>query len=301
MTELDTGAPQRGPAFISPDPGSARVAAQASPPSSVPPRASPAVTPPAPPAARPSAGSGRRVVLTAVVAATLVGGAAGVGAATLTGTGSSGQLPQVQARARAPGSLSEVAARVLPSVVSVHVRSGSGTGTGSGFVVDSAGHIVTNAHVVGGADEITVVDSTGRTRAADLVGVDTSNDLAVIRAGGGLPAATLGRSADLAVGDSVLAVGSPLGLSGTVTAGIVSAVDRPVRFGDGGPRSTAIQTDASINPGNSGGPLVDAAGRVVGVNTQIATLGRASGNIGIGFAIPVDRAADVAERLIAGS
>jgi putative serine protease PepD len=122
----------------------------------------------------------------------------------------------------------------------------------------------------------------------------------VLRVAGGLPAVALGSSADLAVGDPVLAVGSPLGLSGTVTAGIVSATDRAVSFGDGR-RSTAVQTDASINPGNSGGPLVDAAGRVVGVNTQIATLNRSGGNIGIGFAIPIDRAADVADRLIAGS
>ncbi|HZB49707.1 MAG TPA: trypsin-like peptidase domain-containing protein, partial [Mycobacteriales bacterium] len=118
--------------------------------------------------------------------------------------------------------------------------------------------------------------------------------------GENLTPALIGRSNQVQIGQPVLAVGSPLGLTGTVTAGIVSATDRAVRFGDGR-RSTAVQTDASINPGNSGGPLVDGAGRVVGVNTQIATLGPGSGNIGIGFAIPVDRAAAVAERLIAGS
>ena len=247
---------------------------------------------------------GRGVVAAAILAAVLAGGAAGAGVAALAGDDAgTTALPRaagVAAPARAAGSLADVAQRVLPSVVSVQVRSGSGGGTGSGFVLDAAGNVLTNAHVVDGADSISVVDSTGRTRAAELVGVDSANDLAVIRVGAGLPAVTIGSSADLAVGDPVLAVGSPLGLSGTVTAGIVSATDRAVRFGDGR-SSTAIQTDASINPGNSGGPLVDGTGRVVGVNTQIATLGQGSGNIGIGFAIPVDRAADVAERLIAGS
>jgi len=250
-----------------------------------------------------SARRGRSVIAAAVVAAVLAGGAAGAGVTALSGDDAlTPALPRsgAAAPARPAGSLAEVAQRVLPSVVSVQVRSGTGGGTGSGFVLDADGHVLTNAHMVGGADRISVVDSTGRTRTAELVGVDSSNDLAVIRVGGGLPPVTLGSSADLAVGDPVLAVGSPLGLSGTVTAGIVSATDRAVRFGDGR-GGTAIQTDASINPGNSGGPLVDAAGRVVGVNTQIATLGRSSGNIGIGFAIPVDRAADVAERLIAGS
>ncbi len=128
-----------------------------------------------------------------------------------------------------------------------------------------------------------------------MVGSDADNDIAVLRAAGGdLPAATLGVSADLRIGQSVIAVGSPLGLNGTVTSGVVSALER---------RSTAeamIQTDASINPGNSGGPLVDLDGRVVGINTSIATLGgRSSGNIGIGFAVPIDRAAEVAQQILA--
>ena len=229
----------------------------------------------------------------------MAGGAAGAGVTALAGDDRT-VLPRAAAPARPAGSLAEVAQRVLPSVVSVQVRSGSRGGTGSGFVLDGTGHVLTNAHVVAGATEVRVVDSTGRTRAAELVGVDEATDLAVLRADGGLPPVALGRSADLAVGDPVLAVGSPLGLSGTVTAGIVSAIDRQVRFGDGR-RSTAIQTDASINPGNSGGPLVNAAGQVVGVNTAIATLGQGSGNIGIGFAIPIDRAAAVAERLITRS
>jgi putative serine protease PepD len=238
------------------------------------------------------------MVAATLVAAVLAGGAAGAGVGVLGGgSAPAGTLPRAAAPARPAGSLAEVAERVLPSVVSVRVRTG---GSGSGFVLDDAGHVLTNAHVVQGAGSVSVLDSTGRSRTAEVVGVDAGTDLAVLRVGSGLPPVTLGTSADLAVGDPVLAVGSPLGLSGTVTAGIVSATDREVRFGDGR-GGTAIQTDASINPGNSGGPLVDGAGRVVGVNTQIATLGRGSGNIGIGFAIPVDRAADVAERLIAGS
>ncbi|NRQ38715.1 trypsin-like serine protease, partial [Nonomuraea sp. NN258] len=194
-----------------------------------------------------------------------------------------------------PGGLSATAARVLPSVVSVDV----GRGTGSGFVVDGRGHVVTNAHVVSGAAEVTVVLHDGRRLPARVLGADDAEDLAVlvVDAAASPPAATLGRSADLSVGDQVLAIGSPLGLSGTVTAGIVSALDREVRLGGGARRTAAVQTDASINPGNSGGPLVNARGEVVGVNTAIAS-SRGGGNIGIGFAIPIDRAAPIAERII---
>jgi putative serine protease PepD len=210
-----------------------------------------------------------------------------------------------QRLAGTPLDVATVVAMVEPVLVRVVAWLPTGdTSVGTGIVLTSGGKVLTNAHVVAGATTLQVVDSTGRTRDAELVGVDSSTDLAVLRTTAGLPPVTLGRSGDLAVGDPVLAVGSPLGLSGTVTAGIVSATDRAVRFGsgDGGrARSTAVQTDASINPGNSGGPLVDGSGRVVGVNTQIATLGQGSGNIGIGFAIPVDRAAAVAERLIAAS
>ncbi|TMR08298.1 trypsin-like serine protease, partial [Nonomuraea turkmeniaca] len=189
--------------------------------------------------------------------------------------------------------LSATAARVLPSVVSVEV----GRGGGSGFVVDARGHILTNAHVVSGYDNVTVILNDGRRLPAQVIGEDDDEDLAVLEVSypGDLTPATLGRSSDLAVGDQVLAIGSPLGLSGTVTAGIVSARDREVRLG--GARRTAVQTDASINPGNSGGPLVNVRGEVVGVNTAIAA-GRGGGNIGIGFAIPIDRAAPIAERII---
>jgi putative serine protease PepD len=210
------------------------------------------------------------------------------------------ELPQVGAPpTAAEGSISAAAASVLPGVVSVR----AGRATGSGFAIDQQGHVVTNAHVVEGASDVSLVLSNGRTVDADVVGSDEDNDLAVLQVSSadaeGLRALTLGRSAQLRVGDPVLAVGSPLGLEGTVTAGIVSAVDRQARFGDNGTRQSAIQTDAAINPGNSGGPLVNAAGQVVGVNTAIATLGTSrSGNIGIGFAIPVDRMTTIVEDLI---
>jgi putative serine protease PepD len=199
----------------------------------------------------------------------------------------------------AQGSISAAAASVLPGVVSVR----AGRATGSGFAIDQQGHVVTNAHVVEGADDVSLVLSTGRTVDASIIGVDTNNDLAVLQVRGdasSLRPLTLGRSSQLRVGDPVLAVGSPLGLEGTVTAGIVSAVNRQARFGDNANQQTAIQTDAAINPGNSGGPLVNAAGQVVGVNTAIATLGSSSrsGNIGIGFAIPVDRMTTIVKSLI---
>ncbi|MBA2889183.1 S1C family serine protease [Nonomuraea soli] len=236
-------------------------------------------------------------VLVAALAGGLTGGLAGAGGAYLATP--RGQAP-VQALPRAAPlpsqsaqGLSVTAARVLPSVVSVTV----GRGGGSGFVIDAAGHVLTNAHVVSGESRVTVILEDGSRRAASVLGVDEGEDLAVLELAdtAGLTPAVLGRSSDLRVGEQVLAIGSPLGLSGTVTGGIVSALDREVRLG--GARRTAVQTDASINPGNSGGPLVNARGEVVGVNTAIAT-GRGGGNIGIGFAIPIDRAAPIAERII---
>ena len=196
----------------------------------------------------------------------------------------------------APASTRAVARRVLPSVVSVQVRTGAGVATGSGFVVRD-GLVVTNAHVVGRTSNDVLVrfDGSGPVPAR-VLGMSPRDDVAVLRVAvpSGVAALPLAKSgADAAVGDPVIAVGSPLGLAGTVTAGIVSATDRRVRIGTG--RTSALQTDASINPGNSGGPLIDARGRVVGVNTAIASLG--GGNIGIGFAIPADRLASVVERL----
>ncbi|GAA0265957.1 S1C family serine protease [Cryptosporangium japonicum] len=190
------------------------------------------------------------------------------------------------------------AARALPGVVSVQVRDGSRGASGSGFVFDERRHIVTNNHVVAGGGSVSIVGNDGRRYDAEIVGTDATSDIAVLRitstaAYEPLDLADLSRTR---VGEPVLALGSPLGLSGTVTAGIVSALDREVRLG-GSSRQTAVQTDASINPGNSGGPLVNSRGEVVGVNTAIATL-EGSGSIGIGFAIPIDRARQVATTLI---
>lgn len=203
-----------------------------------------------------------------------------------------------------------VARAVLPAVVSVETRSGDTGGTGSGVVIDGGGFIVTNNHVISQAattpqgTTLDVVFSDGTRVPAQIVGRDTKTDLAVVRAQVDNPTvAQLGRTSDVGVGDPVIAVGSPLGLAGTVTTGIVSSVQRPVRLsGDGTDTDAvidAIQTDAAINPGNSGGPLVDLAGRVVGLNSAIRTSGEQStGSIGLGFAIPVDEVTRIAQELI---
>ncbi|GAA0979547.1 hypothetical protein GCM10009555_044560 [Acrocarpospora macrocephala] len=249
---------------------------------------------------RPEERRRRGALASATLVALLVGGAAGGAAGWLAGRPGEEQRAVALPRSAAgplpsAGSLSGTASTVLPSVVSVE----AGSGSGSGFAIDQIGHVLTNAHVVDDADSVTVILHDGRRLSARVIGSDEAYDLAVLQveAGSGLVPAMLARSADVRVGDQVLAIGSPLGLAGTVTSGIVSALDREVQLGNGG-RQTALQTDASINPGNSGGPLVNVRGEVVGVNTVIATLSRRGGNIGIGFAIPVDRAASVAERII---
>jgi putative serine protease PepD len=202
-----------------------------------------------------------------------------------------------------------VAAAVQPSVVAIRVTTASGGGSGSGVVLDSDGTIVTNNHVVDGAQDVVVSFHDGSTAPATVVGTDPSTDLAVIRAEGvsGLTPITLGTSDAVHVGDSVLALGSPLGLEGSVTAGIVSALHRTVDVGAAGSPALladAIQTDAPINPGNSGGALVDSAGRLIGINSAIATMGSStggqSGSIGLGFAIPVDEMRRVTSALLAG-
>jgi putative serine protease PepD len=212
---------------------------------------------------------------------------------------------------RPPGSVADIAKRVLPSVVSISAQSSNGGGTGTGFVIDSTGYILTNNHVISDAavdgGEIEVQLNDGTTLQASIVGRDSSYDLAVLKVNRtGLTALTFGNSDDVAVGDSVIAIGSPLGLSGTVTLGIVSAKDRAVTAGESQGDSSfinAIQTDAAINPGNSGGPLVNSAGAVIGVNSAIATLGSSSlssqtGSIGLGFAIPINQARKTAQQLI---
>jgi putative serine protease PepD len=241
-------------------------------------------------------------VISGLLAAALAGALAGGVAGWANADRAAAPVAQSTAGpANGAGDLSDVAARVQPSVVSVETRSGTGRGTGSGFVIDRGGHILTNAHVVEGAAEVDVVLSDRRRLTARVLGEDRAGDLAVlaISASDSPSPLVFGRSADVRVGDPVMALGSPLGLAGTVTGGIVSALDREVRLGDG-ERRTALQTDASINPGNSGGPLVNARGEVVGVNTAIATLSRGGGggSIGIGFAIPVDRAVEGDRRII---
>lgn len=200
-----------------------------------------------------------------------------------------------------------VAAAVQQSVVAIDTKTASGEALGSGVLIDDQGHIVTNNHVVAGAqdDTVAVTLTDGRIFSADVVGTDPTTDLAVIRLvdpPSDLSPAALGVSADVEVGESVMAVGNPLGLQNTVTTGIVSAVDRPVTTqgeSDGSTSVTnAIQVDASVNPGNSGGPLFDAAGHVIGINSSIATLSSQSGSIGLGFAIPVDLVKNIASQLI---
>ncbi len=214
-----------------------------------------------------------------------------------------------------------VAAAVEPSVVSVQISSGRGaglSGEGSGVILDKQGRVLTNNHVVAGAPSggLAVVLSDGRIYSASIVGTDPSTDLAVIAIESppnDLVPATFGDSAAVKVGDPVMAVGNPLGLSDTVTTGIVSALDRPVTTsaagsnpfsGSGGEPvvTNAIQTDAAVNPGNSGGALVDGQGRVIGITSSIASLGASAGgqagSIGLGFAIPSTEAKTVAEGLI---
>jgi serine protease Do len=209
---------------------------------------------------------------------------------------------------RPPGSVAGIAARVLPSVVSIEVRVGDQGDAGSGFVIDKDGHILTNNHVVSEAAgvqgaTIKTIFQDGSQVPAQVVGRDPKTDLAVIKVN--VPDVTvsqIGTSSTLAVGDTVIAIGSPLGLAGTVTQGIVSALHRPVRLnGDGTDTNAvidAIQTDAAINPGNSGGPLVDSTGAVIGIDAAISTSGQEGGSIGLGFAIPIDRARQIAEQLI---
>ena len=262
-------------------------------------------------------------------AAALVFGAAGVGIGVALEDGGSGSpaapgfnvSSSNTASSVNPKSYAGIAARVLPSVVSINVSGSGQQDTGSGVILRPDGYILTNNHVVSAAvngGRVAVLFNDGSTATARIVGTDQEDDLAVIKVNkSGLPAARLGSSASVQVGDAVLAIGSPLGLTGTVTSGIVSALNRPVDttsdqqqnpfpFGNNAPITTtvinAIQTDAAINPGNSGGPLVNANGAVIGINSAIASTSSGfgqAGNIGVGFAIPIDQAQVVAKQLIA--
>ncbi|QLE73804.1 PDZ domain-containing protein [Streptomyces rectiverticillatus] len=262
-----------------------------------------------------------RLLAGALLVALVAGGIGGGVGAYLERDGAMGRhvsLPQATAdrSARAPGSIAGIAARALPGVVTIHVRGGSDQGTGTGFVLDKEGRILTNNHVVepaGAAGDISVTFSSGQTAKATLVGRDSSYDLAVIKVSGvsGLTPLALGNSDSVRVGDSVVAIGAPYDLAGTVTTGIISAKERPItaggRKGDGSDVSyvDALQTDAPINPGNSGGPLVDSEARVIGINSAIRSAGDSGelgggqgGSIGLGFAIPINQAKRVAEELI---
>ncbi|UZN05266.1 trypsin-like peptidase domain-containing protein [Cellulomonas sp. S1-8] len=207
---------------------------------------------------------------------------------------------------RAPESVAGIAAGVLPSVVSIEVTSADGLGSGSGFVLRQDGYVLTNNHVVAGAGDggLVVQFADGTELPGTVVGATAEYDLAVVKVEAtGLTPLALGDSDAVVVGDPVVAIGAPLGLVGTVTTGIVSALNRPVVAGEADDAAfiNAIQTDAAINPGNSGGPLVNARGEVVGINSAIAQLpGRltSAGSIGLGFAIPSNQARRTAEQLI---
>src|SRR3954454_21829878 len=277
----------------------------------------PAEAPPPPPA-KPRGLKVAALVVAGAVAGGAVGGVVGAHYGSNDKV-SLGNPVAVAASVSDPKSYTAIAAKVLPSVVSIQVQANGSGDTGSGFVIRSDGYILTNNHViasaVGGGGTITVTFNDGSTASGRVLGADPASDLAVVKVSRtGLKPATLGSSASVRVGDPVIAIGSPLGLSGTVTSGIVSALNRPVRtqqestspFGSGSGDATvisAIQTDAAINPGNSGGPLVDGAGQVIGITSAIASLGSSaggqSGNIGVGFAIPIDQAKVIADQLIA--
>jgi putative serine protease PepD len=282
-----------------------------------------APVPPLPSASRGGPGLGLLAVVALIIALLAGGLGAGIG---VLATGDSNQSGGIslggddtaggQNKNRPPDSVAGIARKVLPSVVMIRVSApgGEGGAGGTGFIVNG-GYIITNNHVVssgGGGGEIQVVFNDKKTLPATVKGRDPSSDIAVLKPSGqhDLPALQMGNSDEIAVGDPVIAIGSPLGLQGSVTTGIVSSTNRAVPTGGeggGGDGSVlnAIQTDAAINPGNSGGPLVDSRGRVIGINTAIATLGgqglggaSQSGSIGLGFAIPVNQGKRVAEEII---
>ncbi|MDO0927071.1 trypsin-like peptidase domain-containing protein [Streptomyces sp. TG1A-8] len=302
---------------------------------------------PAAPAAGPEPRRGRRrtrgpIALLAAVAlvAAAVGGGTAYAFEELAGkdTAASAATTTNAVPSSKKGDVAAIAAAVSPSVVEITATLADGTSTGSGVVITSGGEIVTNNHVVSGASSVKVRTSDGKSYAAEVVGTDSSKDLALIRARGasGLRVATLGDSSGVQVGDTVVAIGSPEGLTGTVTSGIVSALDRdvtvstsegqqqsqdgggqwPFQFGgrqfngDTGSSTTtykAIQTDASLNPGNSGGALIDAGGAVIGINSAMyssssqASSSSDAGSIGLGFAIPVNTVKSDLAKLRAGS
>ncbi|MFR9674328.1 S1C family serine protease [Streptomyces sp. TR06-5] len=316
------GTPMPGASLPTPAPLPVLRALPAVPPAPAAGRYDPWAARPAPAPSGSAAAARRRaaavaVVLLVALVAGFAGGAVGV-YAERHGTFSTVTLPAPpagQGGPRSAGGVAAVARAVLPGVVTLHVSGSGGQSIGTGFVLDERGHILTNQHVIapaGDAGEVQAVFRGGRTVEAHLVGGDSGYDLAVLRVQGvsGLRPLVLGDSDAVRVGDPVIAFGAPYDLAGTVTTGIVSAKNRPVVTGGAQGDAAyvdALQTDASVNPGNSGGPLVDAAGRVIGVNSALRSgdgdpFGfpddSGGGSVGLGFAIPADQARRVAEELI---
>ena len=266
--------------------------------------AAPPASPPSPPPKR-----FRRGLLAAVAALTVAGGAgSGAIAAALVAhaapaaAATPAAATTVQGTSLASGTAESVYAQVSPGVVTITSNVGNGQAIGSGIVLDSQGDILTNAHVIAGARQMQVTLSTGQTVAATLVGSNSAADLAVIRISvpaSSLHPVTLGNSGGVQVGDTVYAIGSPFGLSGTLTEGIVSNLNQGGAVSTGANLSGLIQTDAAINPGNSGGPLVNAAGQVIGINNSIES--PVNGNVGVGFAIPINQVKQLLPALEGGS
>jgi S1-C subfamily serine protease len=254
------------------------------------------------------------IVVIAVIAGILSGALSAVAVTNLLPPVVDGQTADETPMANAVSNVSidessaviDAVSRVAPAVVTIEVVGGgllAGTGTGSGFIFDADGWILTNRHVIDGAQTLTVVTNEGREYAAEVYGTDTLTDLAIIKiAASNLPVAELGTSADLEPGQIAIAIGNPLGYENSVTTGVVSGLGRHIRATDATQSSTEdltnlIQTDAAINPGNSGGPLVNSAGQVIGVNTAVSTSDEGRG---IGFAIPIDVAIPILEQALAG-
>ncbi|WP_336320674.1 S1C family serine protease [Streptomyces lavendofoliae] len=301
----------------------------------------PPAYPPLPPAAHRRPRRPVALVVAVALAAALVGGGSSALVHELTGgdpapVAAGGGVTGTSVSQSSRSTVAGVARAVSPSIVEISAASTAGTSTGSGVIITAGGQIVTNNHVIAGASKIQVRLGDGRTYTAGVVGTDPGKDLALIelRGASGLKAATLGDSGTVRVGDQVVAIGSPEGLTGTVTSGIVSALDRDVTVAedDGGQRRSgprgqwpfefggqrfngdtgdtkttykAIQTDASLNPGNSGGALIDMNGRIIGINSAMyapsSATGSTAGSVGLGFAIPVDTVKADLDDLRAGS
>jgi putative serine protease PepD len=253
----------------------------------------------------------------AVAVAALAGGGAGAGAVALSHGSSHAATTKVAAAAPTSNvassqlSVGQIAKTATPAVVEIDTTqtssdspfpggSGSSSALGTGFVYDTKGDIVTNQHVVSGATSVTVKFQDGSTYRGTVVGADPSTDLAVVHVNAPaskLKPLTLADSSGVAVGDGVVAIGNPFGLDGTVTSGIISALDREIAAPDDTPIEGAIQTDAAINHGNSGGPLLDLSGKVIGVTSQIES--DSGGNDGVGFAVPSNTVATIVSQLTA--